>query len=88
MMNLKEVDEVREWVRENWMTLGETGRKLLWSRVKRREEELLGRRLGKPLPAKGRVMDGNEAKGMDEYRRLRQVLRDQGINPDKALAES
>lgn len=81
-MNLKEVDATKLWLRDSWDSLPASGRKLLWSRAKRREEELLGRPLGKPMSGGVRVMTSGEAEALDEVRRLRQRLRERGDNPD------
>jgi len=71
-MSLREVDETREWLRENWDALKQ-GRKMLWGRLKRREEELLGRKPGSGRPGSGvvRVLTAEQAKLLDEVRRLR-----------------
>ena len=57
----------------------------LWGRLKRRQEELLGRGIGSGLPKQGGVkaLSVEEAKLLDETRRLRQRLREAGLNPDE-----
>lgn len=71
-MNLREVDETREWMRENWKGLRH-GRKMLWGRLKRREEELLGRKPGSGVIGDGTVvtLSAEQAALLDEVRRLR-----------------
>ena len=71
-MNLREVDETREWLREHWGVLRQ-GKKMLWGRLKRREEELLGRKPGSGRPGGGvvKVLTAEQARLLDEVRRLR-----------------
>lgn len=71
-MSLKEVDETLDWLRENWGSIRQ-GKKLLWGRLKRRQEELLGRRAGSGRIGGGvvRVLTREQAELLDEVRRLR-----------------
>jgi hypothetical protein len=71
-MNMREVDETREWLREHWGSIKQ-GKKLLWARLKRREEELLGRKPGSSRRQDGtvRVLTVEQAQLLDENRRLR-----------------
>jgi hypothetical protein len=83
-MSLQEVDEALLWLRSEWKGL-RAGKKMVWGRLKRRQEELLGKKLGSGTGKAGPVlvMTVEAAAAMDEARRLRQKLRAAGINPDE-----
>ena len=85
-MNLKEVDETLEWMGENWAVLKQ-GKKMVWGKLKRRQEELLGRKLGgdKPRPGPVVVLTVDQAKLMDEVRMLRECLRAAGHPLDSVV---
>ena len=81
-MSLREVDETLLWLREEWGNGGDrAGKKMLWGRLKRRQEELLGKGLGSGRERPGRVvtMTLEQAKELDrlrvENRRLREEAR-------------
>ena len=84
-MNLQEVDETLVWLKEEWRRGGDrAGKKMLWGRLKRRQEELLGKGLGsgRPKPGVVVVLTAEAAAERDENRRLRARLRAAGVNPD------
>ena len=84
-MNLQEVDETLVWLKEEWLKCGgKVGKKMLWGRLKRRQEELLGKGLGsgRPKPGVVVVLSAEAAAERDENRRLRARLRAAGVNPD------
>jgi hypothetical protein len=77
-MSLREVDETLRWMKEEWMRLG-VGRKMVWGRLKRREEELLGRKLGSGRERPGAVvtMTVEQAKELDRLRAENRRLREE-----------
>ncbi len=87
-MNLRDVDACLHWMNTEMKGEWKGAQKKLWGRLKRREEELLGKKVGSGLVRHGGVkaLSVDEAKLLDETRRLRQKLREAGLNPDEAVA--
>ena len=79
-MNLSEVDACLHWMNTEMDGDWKGAQKKLWGRLKRRQEELLGRKVGGGLVRQGKVkvMTPEEAKLLDEVRRLRAELRRRG----------
>ena len=76
-MNLGDVDACLHWMNTEMKGEWKGAQWKLWGRLKRREEELLGRKVGSGLIRHGGVrgLSVDEAKLLDETRRLRQMLR-------------
>ena len=85
-MNLDEVDEALVWMRSEWKGL-RAGKKMVWGRLMRRQEQLLGKKVGSGMKKAGPVMvlTVEAAAAVDEARRLRAKLRAAGINPDEGV---
>ena len=79
-MNLGEVDACLHWMSTELRGEWKGAQRKLWGRLKRRQEELLGRGVGSGMPRQGgvKVLSGEEAKLLDEVRRLRAELRRRG----------
>ena len=79
-MNLSEVDACLHWMNTEMDGDWKGAQKKLWGRLKRRQEELLGRGVGSGMPRQGgvKVLSVEEAKLLDEVRRLRAELRRRG----------
>ena len=79
-MNLSEVDACLHWMNTEMDGDWKGAQKKLWGRLKRRQEELLGRGIGSGLVRQGKVkvMTPEEAKLLDEVRKLRAELRSRG----------
>lgn len=79
-MNLEEVDACLHWMSTELRGEWKGAQKKLWGRLKRRQEELLGRGIGSGMPKQGsvKVLTVQEAKLLDEVRRLRAELRRRG----------
>ena len=79
-MNLEEVDACLHWMSTELRGEWRGAQKKLWGRLKRRQEELLGRGVGSGMPRQGgvKVLSVEEAKLLDEVRRLRAELRRRG----------
>jgi len=79
-MNLQEVDETLLWLKEEWRRGGDrAGKKMLWGRLKRRQEELLGKGLGSGRERPGCVvtMTLEQAKELDRLRAENRRLREE-----------
>lgn len=76
-MNLRDVDACLHWMNTEMKGEWKGAQKKLWGRLKRREEELLGKGIGSGLVRQGKVkvMTPEEAKLLDEVRRLKAELR-------------
>lgn len=79
-MNLEEVDACLHWMRTELRGEWKGAQRKLWGRLKRRQEELLGRGIGSGMPKQGsvKVLTVQEAKLLDEVRRLKAELRRRG----------
>jgi len=79
-MNLEEVDACLHWMSTELRGEWKGAQKKLWGRLKRRQEELLGRGIGSGMPKQGsvKVLTVEEARLLDEVRRLKAELRRRG----------
>ena len=79
-MNLEEVDACLHWMSTELRGGWKGAQKKLWGRLKRRQEELLGRGIGSGMPKQGsvKVLTAEEARLLDEVRRLKAELRRRG----------